>query len=145
MKKLIIMITLLLVMGVTYNMAEAGILDDVMAYVKDRPVKISYAYEFYNCEFIKLVGTALKEDIFAVEGLDFDLWYKWSRPETEISYNEIGLNNLVMPGVSYTKPFAGFNVGLNAGAGLDRIERVTDSKDIGELKYVVGICASKKF
>jgi hypothetical protein len=144
-RKFKILVAILLVIGVTYNIAEAGILDDVMAYVKDRPVKVSYFYEVDNSEFLKLVGTSVKDKLFDVENLDLDLWYKWSDPATEIKYDEIGINNLIMPGLSYGKNFCGWKVGVNAGVGLDRIEKVTDSKDIGELKYGGGVFASKKF
>lgn len=105
--------------------------------------KVSYFYEIDNSEFIKLVGTSVKEDI-VIKGLDIDIWYKWSRPETEVSYDELGLNNLVMPGVSYSKEVMGWDIGLNAAIGLDRIESVTDSKDIGELKYGLGIIVGHK-
>lgn len=105
--------------------------------------KVSYFYEIDNSEFIKLVGTSVKEDV-VIKGLDIDIWYKWSRPETEVSYDELGLNNLVMPGVSYSKEVMGWDIGLNAAIGLDRIESVTDSKDIGELKYGLGIIVGHK-
>ena len=131
MRKLIILVTLLLVMGVTCNMAQAV------------EPKVSYFYEIDNSEFIKLVGTSVKEDV-VIKGLDIDIWYKWSRPETEVSYDELGLNNLVMPGVSYSKEVMGWDIGLNAAIGLDRIESVTDSKDIGELKYGLGIIVGHK-
>jgi hypothetical protein len=105
--------------------------------------KVSYFWEASDSEFIKLIGCSVKEDVI-VKGLDIDVWYKWAEPATEVKYDELGLNNLVMPGVSYSKEVMGWDIGLNAAAGLDRIESITDSKDIGEFKYGIGIIVGKK-
>lgn len=107
--------------------------------------KVSYFYELDNSEFIKLVGVSAKEDIFGIKGLDIDGWYKWSRPDTEIKYDEIGLNNLVMSGVSYSKEIKGIDIGINIAIGKDRIEKLTNLDELGETKYGIGICIGKKF
>lgn len=107
--------------------------------------KVSYFYEVTDSEFVKLLGTSVKEDIVGIKGLDIDAWYLLTPPETELKYDEIGLNNLVMPGISYSKNVKGFDVGINVAAGLDRIEKVTNTKEIGEFKYGIGICLGKKF
>ena len=106
--------------------------------------KVSYFYEVDNNEFIHLVGTSIKEDVADIRGLDIDFWYKWSRPETEIKYDEIGLNNLVMPGISYSREFKGWDIGIGVAMGQDRIETVTDIDRIGEFKYGVGIVVGHK-
>ncbi len=107
--------------------------------------KVSYSYEITDSEFVKLLGTSVKEDILGVKGLDIDAWYLLTPPSTELKYDEIGLNDLVMPGISYSKEIKGFDVGVNLACGLSRIEKVTNLDEIGEFKAVIGICCGKKF
>jgi hypothetical protein len=105
--------------------------------------KVSYFYEVDNSQFITLIGTSVKEDVVDIKGLDIDCWYKWSRPDTEITYNDIdNINNLVMPGISYSIDIKGFDCGINVSVGSDRIENI---KDTGEFKYGLGIVLGKKF
>ncbi len=107
--------------------------------------KVSYFYEVTDSEFMKLIGTSVKEDIMGVKGLDIDAWYLLTPPSTEVKYDEIGLNDLVMPGVSYMKTIKGFDVGINVAAGLDRIESITNINEIGEFRAGIGICVGKRF
>ena len=104
--------------------------------------KVSYFYEVSDSQFIKLIGTSVQEDVADIKGLDIDFWYQWGRPDTEITYDSIeNVNNLIMPGVSYSKEIKGWDIGINAGLGQDRIENI---KDLGEAKYGIGICIGKK-
>ncbi|CAK0754913.1 exported hypothetical protein [Azospirillaceae bacterium] len=107
--------------------------------------KVSYFWEADNSQFVKLLGTSVEENIVGIKGLDIDLWYLLTPPSMEIKYDEITTNNLVMPGISYSKEVKGFDIGINIAAGLDRIETVTNIDRIGEFKYGIGICLGKKF
>jgi len=130
-------ITTQLLIGLVIVLGLAGVAQAVEP-------KVSYFYEASDSQFIKLIGTSVKEDIADIKGLDIDIWYKLSRPSTEIKYDEIELNNLVMPGVSYSIDIKGWDLGFNAACGLDRIESIIDSSDIGEFKYGIGIVVGKK-
>lgn len=107
--------------------------------------KVSYSYEITDSQFVKLLGISVKEDVSGIKGLDFDAWYLLTPPETELKYDEIDLNNLVMPGISYSKEIKGIDVGLNLACGLDRIEKLTNVNEIGEFKVMVGVCIGKKW
>jgi hypothetical protein len=130
MKKLILVVLAIMLMAGVANAVEP---------------KVSYSYEVTDSEFVKLLGTSVKEDIMGVQGLDIDAWYLLTPPATELKYDEIGLNNLVMPGISYMKTIKGVDIGLNACCGLERIEDITDSSEIGEFKAFAGICIGRKF
>jgi hypothetical protein len=104
--------------------------------------KVSYFYEVDNSEFVKLIGTSVKEDVNGIKGLDIDAWYEIEG--MELKYDEVTLNNLIMSGISYSKEVKGFDVGINIAVGQDRIEKL-DVDMLGETKYGIGICIGKKF
>ncbi len=106
--------------------------------------KVSYFWEATESEFVKLIGTSVKEDIVGIKGLDIDAWYLLTPPATELKYDEIGLNNLLMTGVSYSKEVKGFDVGINVAIGQDRIEAL-DVDRLGETRYGIGLVFGKKF
>jgi len=105
--------------------------------------KVSYFYETDNSEFVKLIGTSVKEDVNGIKGLDIDAWYEIEG--MELKYDEVTLNNLIMSGVSYSKEIKGFDIGINVAVGQDRIESLTDVDELGETKYGIGVCLSKRF
>lgn len=105
--------------------------------------KVSYFYETDNSEFVKLIGTSVKEDVNGIKGLDIDAWYEIEG--MELKYDEVTLNNLIMSGVSYSKEIKGFDIGINVAIGQDRIESLTNVDELGETKYGIGVCLSKRF
>jgi hypothetical protein len=134
MKKILcIAVMLLLVAGV----AQASILDKVVDYVKERPMKSGISYEVLDHEILASVGTAIVQDAF-ITGVDIDLLV--SDTDNEVFASD---NKIVSLGLSYNLNMTA-NTKLSIGGGFGT-KRIEDLRDFGESKTLISALLKYKF
>ena len=112
------------------GVAQASILEDIVKFVSDHPMKTGVYYDAIDQEGKGLIGTVVKED-FLYKNVDLDLAIAAAN---ENMFN-IDINNYqtVLGGASYNIPIGTkYALSIGANAGFDRVENF---KDIGEFKW----------
>jgi len=138
MKKILLVVALLAVSALTALPCYAGIFDDAVNYVKERPVKAGVSYEVVDNEILATIGTAIVKDIYPK--VDIDLLV--SGDDKDLFNDD---DKIVSLGASYNlKPTANSTLTFGASLGTKRLENLQNSRT-GEAKVLVSALYSWKF
>lgn len=127
MKKLIVALVMLFLMA---GIVNAGVLEDVVKFVSEHPMKTGIFYDAVDKEPEGLIQTVIKED-FLYKNVDLDLGI--ASNDEDLFNVDINNYKTILGGLSYNIPVGtkyALSIGLNAG--LDRIEGF---KSLGETTY----------
>ena len=120
---LFLLIGIVLISGV----AQAEIVGNILTDVKDGPVKMAIVYNLDSHQTVEGIGAAIREDIFNVKNLDYDILIVSANNSTLADDEKVILNQ-----ISYNY---NFNEKLSAfagiGIGLSRFEKL-ESHRFGE-------------
>ena len=126
---------LLMIVGV----AQAGIIDDAMKYITERPVKAGISYDLDSKEVLGSVGAVLVENAF-IKNLDIDLIA--SGESLDILNND---NKIVSLGGSYNLDLTPkTKLSLDCSLGVDGFENFNDGNR-GEAKVLLSALVKYKF
>lgn len=106
----------------------------------DKPVKVAIGYNIDGNTTQELVGTSVKEDLFGVNGLDYDLMLVSDNGETFYSDNK-GIGNAISYNYNISDKLSVF---VGAGINTQRIEKI-ETHRLGETDKVVYAGVGGKF
>jgi hypothetical protein len=141
MKILGLLMLTLAILGLTCVNVQASIIDDLLKYVSERPVKAGLSYDIDDNNFVGSIGTVLVENAFKVDRLDIDLIA--SGEELDILNNN---NQILSIGASYNLDLtASSKLSLGASVGVERFENFENEDNLGEAKALLTIAVKKQF
>lgn len=132
MKILALVVIGLLMVGI----AEAGIFEDAVNYIKERPMKVGVSYDLDGKDALSTIGTKLAE----VSKFDVDLLVSGTGLDL-FNDNDV----IVSSGVSYNVPITtNTKLSLGASIGVKRFESFKNG-ETGEAKILINALCSIKF
>lgn len=133
MKKILLTVLAILMIA---SMAEAGIFDDAVNYIKERPMKAGISYDIDGKDALSTLGTKLS----GIGKFDIDLLLSGAGLDL-FNDNDV----IVSAGASYNLPVT-TNTKLSIGGslGVKRFESFNNG-ETGELKPIVSILLNHKF
>ncbi len=138
MKKILYGFTVVLAICLMAGVANAGIFEDAVNYVKERPVKAGVSYEVIDNEILASIGTAIVKGIYP--NVDIDLLV--SGDDKDLFNDD---DKIVSLGASYNlKLTENSKLYLGASLGTKRLESLKNS-ETGEAKILISGLYSWKF